>query len=494
MTSKLSSLAGKVGKMQVLGKSIDSYTPRKIEAKRNVNETTNTANITGVGDVKVILPYDIKELIELTVKEEINSHGTLEVTCIVDESSYKKIISSSSEGEAIVAINQSKTIFVGLVTNIKVRCIRDVYYLDVKAKSFTNELDIVKRTRIFPSGDMSHRQIIDYVLSPYKGVNYITKLAKKSNYMVVQYKETDWEFIKRLASQENLGLIPDSVGESPRFCIGCMDKGEISKVEYLEYSIKKDLEKFHRLNMNTENSLNEQDFKCITFKSMTPLNILDKVDFSGEAFFISKVKGEITKAGLEYSYEAGKEAIFMQSPIIHKNLIGASFIGSVGSISKDEITVNFPMDKGGQSISLKYLTPFSLEGDYGWHIMPESGDTVTVQFPTENEEDAYALTSNFMSGGDSSTKSLSTPYGKSMSLAPSGITFSSNAGHSISISDGGVSISSSSDVNISGESNVNINGGNISASAGDMMQLISGGISIIMDGNTHSIGANVRIN
>lgn len=394
----------------------------------------------------------------------------------------------------IAVINTEKPLFVGIVGEVKVRCVKDVHYLEIKAKALTSELDIVKRTRIFPSGSMSHKEIIDYILKVYNGVNYISLITKKPNKMIVQYKETDFEFIRRLASEENLGIVSDASSGNIRFVIGCADKGAVSEVEYLEYSVKKDLKKFHRLNMNTEEKLSEQKFKCVTFKSVTPLNILDKVKLGENIFYINKVKGEITNTGLEYTYEAGEKERFREPYIINKNLIGSSFPATVKSINKDELVVDFSLDMGGTSKSLKYLTPFALEGDYGWYIMPEAGDSVTVQFPTESEEDAYVITSNPMSGGDSSTKSLSTPHGKSMSLAPSGITFSSNAGHSISIGSDGVTVSSTQDVNISGENNVKLNGGNVSVSAGDMMQLISGDISIIMDGNTHSIGAKVKIN
>ena len=40
--------------------------------------------------------------------------------------------------------------------------------------------------------------------------------------MLLQYRETDWAFLKRVASRSHAVLIPDILGNAPRFSVGPM--------------------------------------------------------------------------------------------------------------------------------------------------------------------------------------------------------------------------------------------------------------------------------
>ena len=63
-------------------------------------------------------------------------------------------------------------------------------------------MDIKKKSRTFQNESSTYRNVIDIVNADYNNIQIkddITETSKIDTF-VVQYKETDWEFIKRLVS------------------------------------------------------------------------------------------------------------------------------------------------------------------------------------------------------------------------------------------------------------------------------------------------------
>ena len=57
------------------------------------------------------------------------------------------------------------------------------------------------------------------------------------------FQETDWEFIKRVASIENLGLIPNMTGKQTQFFIGLPKGREEKVVPYCRHKVHRLLKK-----------------------------------------------------------------------------------------------------------------------------------------------------------------------------------------------------------------------------------------------------------
>lgn len=70
------------------------YTKSKIKSGK-------FTRIIGQGDLKVILPYEVHKVISLDIKEDINTHGSLKLKCIIKEDVYKKVLSFLGSKEKI---------------------------------------------------------------------------------------------------------------------------------------------------------------------------------------------------------------------------------------------------------------------------------------------------------------------------------------------------------------------------------------------------------
>lgn len=67
---------------------------------------------------------------------------------------------------------------------------------------------------------------------------------------------------------------------------------------------------------------------------------------------------------------------------------GWEFLRRLASHSNSVLVVDPTKEK-----PIPYATGYSTEVHTGWYVMPEEGDTVQVIFPTENENQAYAVQS-----------------------------------------------------------------------------------------------------
>ena len=84
----------------------------------------------------------------------------------------------------------------------------------------TFNLDLKLKRRSFQNKDMKYTQLIDEVIKDYSG-DYIDVVAKGSttDKFIIQYDESDWEFLKRMASHFNAGLVPDTYSDKPQILV-----------------------------------------------------------------------------------------------------------------------------------------------------------------------------------------------------------------------------------------------------------------------------------
>lgn len=85
------------------------------------------------------------------------------------------------------------------------------------------KMDVDCKTFVFQKTDQNYGDFFKEISEPYYGSCIILDEQigeERLRYPIVQYKETDWEFIKRIAFCRNLEVITDSRQEKPRYFWG----------------------------------------------------------------------------------------------------------------------------------------------------------------------------------------------------------------------------------------------------------------------------------
>ena len=123
---------------------------------------------------------------------------------------------------------------------------------------------------------MKYTQLIDEVIKDYSG-DYIDVVAKGSttDKFIIQYDESDWEFLKRMASHFNAGLVPDTYSDKPKFWFGTPEGAGKGELEKYHYSVSKKIGEYRRASENHNENIDEKDFIYYKIETEDLLNIGD---------------------------------------------------------------------------------------------------------------------------------------------------------------------------------------------------------------------------
>ena len=171
--------------------------------------------------------------------------------------------------------------------------------------------------------------------------------------------------------------------------------------------------------------------------------------------------------------------------------------GKVLKAINDTVKVHLSIDDTqdeGKAYPFPYATGYSTEGHTGWYVMPEEGDTVQIVFPTEDENQAYAVQAvrqeDTEKTADPRVKYLRTPDGKEIKLdkeeilitAKDGVTYvriNENSGVDIFtnkevkvISDGNITVNSGANISMTSKNDFSIHAGkNLKVTAEDSITI-----------------------
>lgn len=380
-----------------------------------------------------IQQYMIKSLKELEMKEKINEHTILHMTALLYDEQEDADIYNTKAGTQITLQQrgeQQQILFQGIVKKITIEKQQGVYWLTLEALSNTYLLDIKKSSQSFQNGNMTYIDMIKKVLEPYQGSDVIDNATegKTIENFIMQYQETDWEFIKRVASHFQAPIIPFYLADKPKFTIG-MPKGENrGDLTQYHYRIEKNMEQYLRLYQNGNENLKELDFILFYVETNKNFSVGDSVTFQDITLYIKQKTAKIKQGILIYEYILSSENSFIQDKLYHKNIVGLSLKGKVLEVIEDKVKVQLEIDteevNKEEAYAFPYTTMYTAEGNSGWYCMPEVDDTVMIYFPTKEEKDAVGVNSLRVleKGGDRmsdpAVKYFRTKNGKELKFSP----------------------------------------------------------------------------
>lgn len=455
---------------------------------------------------------NIEYLKDMKVSFKINEHVKLNLTAVLNsnESIYNAINTKNIE----VYYGNDKTIFYGYVTNIDISNNEEVKEVKIEAKSMSYLLDIKSKSRSFQNQSMSISSLISTILGEYSSVNYIVNLPDSSiGELLVQYEETDWEFLKRVISKYNLGIFTYCTSKNIELSLGTPNQNQNVDLSTVRYKVYKDLNEFSDISKNSLSDTCESEYVTYEVDSYDVLSIGDNVNFMSHSFNVLEGSYEICDGILLNRYKLRSRNGLRQKRDFNNKIIGSSLGGEIIGVQGELVQVHLDIDSS-QSTStakwFKFSTMSASSDGSGWYCMPEIGDSVKVYFPTNDEDESFAVSavSNYKQGageskdrmGDPSTKYLRTSEDKEVRLTPNGINVSCNSGQSefnLS-SDGTLSINSANNVNINSSGGINISANSsFLINAGESVNIASDkGSKLVLNssGEVEEWGANVNNN
>ncbi|MBN1055188.1 phage tail protein [Clostridium botulinum] len=463
------------------------------------------------GDI-LIEPYRFQKIIKLKIIRELNEHARLYISGIIDDESADKYVETAdSESSIKISLKDNNgtviSVFEGIITNIGINTVNNVRTLKIEALSRTFLLDIKRKNRTFQNENYTYKNVFSEVIKEYNDVqilNYITNQTKIDK-LIVQYNETDWEFLKRLASHFNVPLVPESTLSGIKYFMGNSGCSTLYELDEFNYSIKKGLQEYK---LKCENDIDDlNDVNLISYEVITNIvmKLYNLVNFKGRSLYIYRTELELINGVISNKYILRDENGMKVRRIYNNKIVGVSLIGSVIDTEKDKVKVSLEIDRNSTQYKgekwFEYSTVFSSPDGTGWYCMPEIGDAIRLYFPDNVENNAYAISSvnlqssNSSKRSDPSRKSIGTKYGKEIVMSPGAVEIIGNGNLLMRLTDdGGIEVNSDKSIVMSAGGDVSISGGGKVTIQGDAgINLTQAGANMTIQDDVTMSGGKVNI-
>ncbi|WP_314292359.1 contractile injection system protein, VgrG/Pvc8 family [Leptotrichia massiliensis] len=358
---------------------------------------------------------------EFVLDENINEHQKLEIQLEMDDEQRKnleRIIEKEDVGIEIELANVDKDVkrrvFSGIVDYFEILDYGS-YGFKILMRAFSKSVLFdrknQKKYRVFQDRNLIFSDIIDEINKDYADkkleIKYSDIAKKQIGSLIVQFDETDWEFLVRLASQLKTGMF---VIEQGIILFGIVEMGEIKKENkyFSDYSLIRDYKNlYYKVQSNkvinlgdtvsisenaVENEGNDKDssgnkgnFSVLKTRIFLKDFILKSeflaTDMSSYHIFRKyneKIKG--------CRIEANVERVFEDGGIAKMEVRFAEGLKKiVQERSNEESNDKAYDDYGIKRFPLSYQTFYS-QTNTGFFCTPEVNDTVEVYFPNEDEQ------------------------------------------------------------------------------------------------------------
>lgn len=456
-------------------------------------------------------PFTFIALKDLKIIQKVNHHAAAEIVVRIKDELQEEYLSTlmNETWVKITAIDKEKeeaaytVLFHGLVTDFSFD--RDGYetILSLKLKSGTIQMDLKPHFRVFQNEKASCLSIHQQIASDYQGgqVACTSGSEEKTGGTLIQYQETDWEFVRRLAGRSGIGLVPDAYKKGSGYTIG-MPKGTKREADSNGIRMRLDVREYMEKQQNGRLGMQPSDMTELVLDSREVFQMGDMLSYQGKDYLVCGIRTTYQEAECRHEYTLRTKEALWVLPKEHMDLAGSSFDAVITDVKKDKVQVMIPGDEWNGADGKKwflYSTVYSSPDGTGWYCMPEIGDSVRLYVP-EKEEGSFIISAvhkeTDAARQNPDYKSLKTRYGKEILFTPDTILMTNNQGMMVEMNDSeGITITSDKDVVIQADDNLTIasNSASLLIAAKDKVQVKQGGTTMTLSGDISFTGGEFRI-
>ena len=436
------------------------------------------------GSLELIGKECFGSLADVSLQQSFGRHGVLKAVVWLKYNTEWDENSKQWEDMPIALIPRGKTqepIFSGIVTSSAFSQINGRPVVKLEAYSYTIVMDRFNRDRSFQYESNTYGALVRSILAPYKGA-YIWNSEGRDEPVgkfLMQYQESDWEFLRRVASHYGHPIIPEIRFPGAKMFIGLPAGRKAQPLAANQYRIKKSLEKTcSNLDNKTTGGFSEgleiEVKDC--YENYLPGDVVEFLN----VHLVVTAKNSYLKGGQWiHNYSLRPSSNCKMKRMDNLRLAGAAIPGAVlgTSLTSTRLALDTDIDDG--TVESWHVQPvYYAGGGKGYSGQPEKGDTQYLYFPTMREEDRYILggadageerivsivdkASSEVNDKKSSseghvraesqplakTKSWTTPGNQKLILNGSGVSLSNKKQTRVSVNANGINISSSGNLSL----------------------------------------------
>lgn len=402
-----------------------------------------------------------------------NEHARAKITGIItDETLVSQWRREQDDRKVTVYCNieeNREILFYGLIHNAYVEYANHIKMLTIELISYSSVIDREVKNKSFQNINTAY---IDTIKSVAESDGEITCFAEgvyvqKPEKPVIQYRETNWQFIKRLSSHLGVSVFADVSKEIPSIWIG-YPQSTAKAVLKEDATYKHGISSRYFEVMGAEAEIEKSQFEYYVVDGYENLNIGQDVSYNGQSFKVTEKSARLIRSELIFSYKLTKKGYIIAKKVYNPVFAGMTILGNIIDVSGENVKLHLDIDKE-QDVGSAYFYSWAPDTGSVMYCMPEKGTTVALYFSDEDEFTAKAVSCVRHNGescskmADSNKRTLTTDGGKNLYLNPDSVGLDvEETGLKFDISDeDGVSVNSAKKIYIFSEKEIKMTGKNV---------------------------------
>ena len=448
-------------------------------------------------DLKFISSFAMEKILDFQTWEVPGEHARGNFRLLLSENETG-INSMNAPIQLLGQGNTAGALFSGYPEKVEIKEERGYRIADIQAVSGTILLDQKKSNRVFQKKVQTYMGIASIVTADTEHSACILPGSDmRTGGTLIQYQETDWRFLKRMASQLGLSLVPDTSYYYPRFYFG-LPEGEKKELgEIISCDLCFDGRYYA---VSGKCLVDREDFICYDVVTRTSLSLGDRVTYEGRELLVSRKKTELAGGEVIFTYRLAGNSYTWVPWEDNPDYTGMSFVGSIVGTQGEQVEVAFDIDKtaaGGNRYGFAPATGNLM------YCMPQKGTKTSLYIGNGDEAQGIATGCIRTNGstcegtGSPEKKSFRSEHGKGMDLYPQSmgldggetgkITFEDETGTTIE-SNGGLVLMAKEGIRLESMTGIAMQG------MSDIMALYSeGASSLCVNGSVDMLGRRTSL-
>lgn len=357
-----------------------------------------------------------------------SGHASAQLSVVADrDASLAKLRQQLAATYFRIVSLAGESLFSGILQDVRLQEENGFARLRASLVSGTILLDTVLKSRSFQDVSMTYRDVVEAVLkdTPEAGAIFATGTFDRAiGLPILQYRETDWQFINRMASRCDSFILPDISQAKPWFYFGMKRQGEavsFGEIEYRQTAGDKLYVRGARTSKETAGA------HCyVEVKSTQNFEIGDRTVFRDKSFVICEKAAAYVHSEVVFTYKLAKEGYNRAKRADNEQIAGMTLLGTVLETAGEKLKIHLDIDEK-QDVETAYLYKWVPSSGDLMYLMPEVGTRVSLYFPDSDEQRARVIDCVRTNGGEESVcealgnfenRCLTTKHGKQMYFHP----------------------------------------------------------------------------
>ena len=357
----------------------------------------------------VSLYFTVKPCSHACVKLQVNiSHGFInQIKNIINEIKGSDVSVEYTD----TADNKTKVLFKGIIENFRFSNDLGVCICHIEAFSKSLLLDKEKNDRLFQNKEDNIKSVVEKVSSKIETRVIYNTETKKLGQLFLQYRETDWEFIKRIASNFGEVLVADYKSGLTAFYYGMPYSEDMVHFHPDHYESGFEIDIYEKKDLlESDHNIPAGDI-YYTVSDYSDYELGSKAEFMGKIFYIKEKKVEAKEGYLVFTYKLCDKQYIKSTPKLNENITGLVIGGKVVDVKEEHIYVKSDIDCSDSVFPVVWMP---ITGNV-MYCMPEVNSRVQLYFG-DSEESKIVFASDIIDYIKKSNRGLITEDKKGMSV------------------------------------------------------------------------------